>query len=277
SFLRFCARFFIVFISFAGASVLADPQREGAEILFAAHQEGRRIPVLSAQYPDMDIKAAYGVQKAYVAQRIAKDKKVGFKAALTSQKLQKRFKAAAPLAGVLFAGGKNTNGALISKSMFHDLRIETEIGFVAGKRIIQKLENINALQKHIRAVLPVIELPDLGFMDMKQLKGVDIVAANTASAQFIIGQEKPLRNPDALSVTLFRDGAAVNAGKGADVAGGQWNTALWLVNTMVEQGYAINPGDILISGALGKMLPGKPGKYLADYAEFGQISFEIRK
>ncbi len=30
--------------------------------------------------------------------------------------------------------------------MFHYLRIETEIGFVAGKRITQKLENINALQ-----------------------------------------------------------------------------------------------------------------------------------
>jgi 2-keto-4-pentenoate hydratase len=45
---------------------------------------------------------------------------------------------------------------------------------------------------------------------------------------------------------------------------------------MIEQGWPIEPGNILLTGALGKMLPGKPGKYVADYGSFGKIIFEVK-
>ena len=48
------------------------------------------------------------------------------------------------------------------------------------------------------------------------------------------------------------------------------------LNSAVEQGYKVEPGHILITGALGKLVPGKPGKYVADYGDFGKISFEVK-
>ena len=45
---------------------------------------------------------------------------------------------------------------------------------------------------------------------------------------------------------------------------------------MIKQGWRLEPGYIVITGALGKMLPGKPGKYVADYGSFGKIAFEIK-
>ena len=45
---------------------------------------------------------------------------------------------------------------------------------------------------------------------------------------------------------------------------------------MIEQGWTIEPGHILLTGALGKMVPGKTGKYIADYGPLGKIAFEIK-
>jgi 2-keto-4-pentenoate hydratase len=79
-----------------------------------------------------------------------------------------------------------------------------------------------------------------------------------------------------VTISLSLDGQEVNSGKGTDALGDQWNAALWLINTMIEQGWTMEPGHVVITGALGNMIPGKPGKYLADYGDFGKIVFEIK-
>ena len=249
-----------------------------ADVLIKAHDEGRPIPVLSLRHPAMDVNLAYSVQKAYVEKRLSKEKIAGFKAGLTSEAGQKTFGVDGPLAGVLFESGKLMGDVTVDTGMFTQVMIETEIGFAIGKAISHSLKDVAELQEHIKAVMPVVELPDMGFADMKQLKGVDIIAANVAAKQFILGQEKAVEGQDLNSVTvsLSLDDQEVNAGKGTDALGDQWKAALWLVNTMVEQGWKLEPGYIVITGALGKMLPGKPGKYVADYGSLGKIAFEIK-
>ena len=138
-----------------------------ADVLIKAHDEGQPIPVLSLQHPAMDVEMAYGVQKAYVEKRLSKEKIAGFKAGLTSEGGQNMFGVDAPLAGVLFESGKLMGDVTVDKGMFTQLMLETEIGFVIGKAIPQSLKNMAELQQHIKAVMPVIELPDLGFADMK--------------------------------------------------------------------------------------------------------------
>ena len=96
-------------------------------------------------------------------------------------------------------------------------------------------------------------------------------------AGFIAGAKREVDQLDvnSLRVVLKRDAEIVNRGQGKDALGGQWQAALWLVNTMVKQGWKIEAGYILLTGALGRMVPGKPGKYIADYGSFGSISFTI--
>ena len=57
---------------------------------------------------------------------------------------------------------------------------------------------------------------------------------------------------------------------------GRWDSALWLVNNMVEQGWEIEPGQVLLTGVLGEIVPGNPGNYIADFGKLGRISFEVR-
>ncbi|MCF6290580.1 MAG: hypothetical protein L3J03_06260 [Desulfobacterales bacterium] len=248
-----------------------------ADLLLQAHRRNAPIPVLSAQYPDMDMDAAYGVQHAYVEKRLAHDRIAGFKGGLTSKAGQKKFGVNAPLAGVLFASGMKKGTPVIDLSLFNKLMIETEVGFMVNRPVVAPLKDVTELKNTIQTILPVIELPDLGFADMKKLQGVDIVAADVAAAQFIVGHRPPVAwDPNAVSVRLLYNGVEINAGKGSDAMGDQWRAALWLINTMVEQGYRIEPGHIIITGALGKMRPGKSGAYLADYGDFGKISFVVR-
>jgi len=248
-----------------------------AEILIKAHHKGQKIPVLSIQYPALDVKTAYQVQNAYVKQRLTKDSIAGFKAGLTTEVSWKRFGLKGPAAGVLFASGKRKTDSIIDQTTFKTLMMEIEIGFVIGKSIHLPLKDTAELKDHTWEVVPVIELPELGFIDMQKLKGPDIIAANIGSAQFIVGEKQKINNLDlnALQVTLKRNGEVINRGKGTDALTGQWKAALWLVNTMVKQGWKIEPGHIIITGALGRMVPGKPGNYIADYGPLGTITFKI--
>ena len=251
-------------------------ESELADILMKAHKTDQKIPVLTTQKPNLDVKTAYRVQKAYVDQRLAQDQIAGFKAGFCTEAAQKKFGLNAPAAGVLFASGKKMGFPLIEKSAFKNLLVETEMGFLMGKSITQPLKDISELNEYIRGVMPVIELPDAGFAE--KASGVDIIAANVASAKFIAGKEREFKGLDLnnIFVNLYFEGQEVNKGKGADAMGDQWKAALWLINTIVQQGWNIEPGQILITGALPKAIPGKPGKYVADFEKLGKISFEIK-
>ena len=270
------ALFFVLFI-FSASTAVAQVV-DLAEELLQAQQNGQPIPVLSIQHPEMDVSMAYQIQKSFVEKVLANDQIVGFKAGLTSEGGQKKFGVDAPLAGVLFASGELADNATIDPAEFNAVMLETEVGFVIGKAITQPIKDAAELQAHVQAVMPVIEVPDLGFADMKQLKGIDIIAANVSAKQFIVGEEKAVEGTDlnAVEVTLTLDGQEVNVGKGADALGDQWQAALWLVNTTIEHGWTLEPGQIIISGALGNMIPGKPGKYVADFGDFGQLNFAIK-
>ncbi|MCP4022016.1 MAG: hypothetical protein GY729_09260, partial [Desulfobacteraceae bacterium] len=153
----------VLFLLFCSFSIVWSQEQNLAKILFQAETNKQRIPVLSSQYPQMDIPMAYRVQKAFVEKKLSQDSLAGFKAGLTSHKSQQRFGITDPAAGALFASGKLVNNATINSSRFHQLMLETEIGFIMDQTITQPLKDLSALQKAVKAVVPVIELPDLGY------------------------------------------------------------------------------------------------------------------
>lgn len=249
---------------------------EMADLMLSARRENKPIPTLSSRYPELDEETAYRVQRAYNLKRLVGDNIAGFKAGLTGEESQKKFGADSPVAGVLFISGKKT-GSPIIRSEFRMPIIETEIGFVVDKPIIKPLRSASAFYDNIKAVVPVIELPESGFENTKKIKVEDIIASNVGAAQFIVGDEKKLKNLNlnGVAVTLSFNGQVVNRGKGSDTLGDQIEAALWLIDRMVNEGWKIEPGHILITGVLGKMVPGKQGKYVADYGNLGKVSFKI--
>lgn len=249
---------------------------ELAEQLLHSYRNHQLIPLVSSINPDLSVKQAYIVQNFYVKKRFASDKLVGFKAGLTSPTGQKKFNVNQALAGVLFASGDLSAVELIKLSQFKHLMLETEIGFEIGKTITGSIGNQTELKQYIKAVFPVIELPDLGFAGKPT--GVDIIAANAGAAAFIKG--KPFTDfadldLNRLTAKLSKDGKIINIGLGNDALGDQWEAALWLVNTVVVLGWVLEPGQFFITGAMGQMIKAEAGDYQADFGELGNISFLI--
>ncbi|OAD22202.1 4-oxalocrotonate decarboxylase [Candidatus Thiomargarita nelsonii] len=245
---------------------------ELADLLLQSHHNNQLIPLVSLINPQLSVEQAYIVQAHYVRGR--NEKLVGFKAGLTSQAVQKKFQVNQALAGVLFASGDLS--ATTSLSQFQRLMLETELGFEIGKAIRGVVANKAELKQYIKAVLPVIELPELGFAGKPTV--VDIIAANVGSAAFIKG--KPVTDLsdldlNALKVTLTRNGETVNVGLGRDALGDQWQAALWLVNRLIGLGRTLEPGQFVITGAMGKMIKAEAGDYKADFGKLGVISFSI--
>ena len=55
------------------------------------------------------------------------------------------------------------------------------------------------------------------------------------------------------------------------------STGFKLINIIVRNGNTIEPGQFIISGAMGAMLPADPGSYTADFGSFGKIDFVVKK
>ena len=259
--------------------ITAAGTKKEAEIIFEAERDKEPIPLPTIGNPELTLEQAYEIQTEYVRLKLGNDRTAGYKAGLTSRGVQEKFGVSTPVSGVLFSSGMYMNSTSIDGSKLRSPVIETEIGFVVGKPIEEKITDAGRLMDHVSAIIPVIEIPETGFADMKKLKAEDIVAANAGSAAFIAGAQKPLANddPDVITVELVSDGETLYQGRGSDAMGGQREALLWLVNSVIGNGRKIEKGNILITGALGRVVPANPGRYVARYGGLGNISFEIKR
>lgn len=238
---------------------------------------GQPYPVLSQRGDEsLTVAAAYQVQQALVAG----NKIAGFKAGLTTEAGQHKFGVVEPIGGVLLTAPlRYSNGALnIDSNQYNRLMLELELGFVLKHDIDKPLASINELKQLVAFVYPVIELPDLGFEKAPSLHGVDVIASNAAARSVIVGAASEVAAADvnALSVSLYHNDKLILVGKGSDAMGDQWQALLWLINHSLQQGYCIEAGQLLITGALGKMLAASPGDYRAAFAEYGELHFTVQ-
>jgi 2-keto-4-pentenoate hydratase len=224
----------------------------------------------------LTIERAYEIQTRIVRKNLRGRSPSGFKAGLTSKPSQQRFDAPGPIAGVLIMTAMDTPPQL-KLTELRGLHLETEVAMRIGKPIRDRVASIEELRSHIDGIAPAIELPNLDYARADQLNALDIVASNVAAAYFRVGEFVAPASRDANGTTpvLECDRKEVNRGRARDAMGDQWAAALWLVNTALEHGWTLEPGQVLLTGALGKMVPAQPGHCIADFGEWGKLEVHI--
>jgi 2-keto-4-pentenoate hydratase len=260
------------------ATTLSQQQIEFVQQAIRAKQLLQPMPHISALKQKTSLNQAYAIQKEVVEAHQTNDVIAGYKAGLTSSQGQAKFKVTAPLSGVLFSSGLIQNNQTIRLDLANKLMLETELGFFVAIPISQPINDITQLKKAFSKVAAVIELPDLGYQQMQAITGVDLVAANLASHQFIIGNRvavTELNDIDSITTRLSFNQQQLFIGKASDAMEGQWQALLWLVNHLVEQGYELSVGEVLITGALGKMVAAQAGHYIGEFGPLGKIEFTI--
>jgi 2-oxo-3-hexenedioate decarboxylase len=241
-------------------------------------------PRFTSFLPSADLAEAFAAQRRIVREAVRGGAEIaGYKAAFTTAAAQRAAGVMTPVHGVLFKAGKVAASAALPATIrpTQPILVETEIGYVIATDIATKLRVPRQALTTVEAIVPVIELPmSPGPLSAGALAvdARDAVAGNVGSNQFIVGaavSPKNVAQPDAVAVSLSRDGRSLHETSGADVKDGQAQNLMTLINQIVEQGRVIHRGDILISGALGGAKPGEKGNYTADFGPLGVIAFRI--
>lgn len=255
-------------------------ERRFARDWAAALAAGSPPPRFTEVVPGGTVEAAYRAQQRGVRARQASDRIAGFKATAVTAAAQQNLGVNGPLVGVVWKAGQLTAlpAPVIQLASAKGLLLETEIGYVTSVDLSYEVLTDAQARGAVSAIIPLIELPETRGAAPRVTTAADLVAGNIGSARFIMGTSVPVpeAGPDGVEVEFQRDGEVLHRGKGGDVAHGQWGNLRRVLNEVTRRGYTIPAGSVILSGALGKIQPGTPGKYVARYGALGTIEFEVR-
>ena len=212
-----------------------------------------------------DVKTAYAIQTHWTKMLLARGEKIaGRKIGLTSKAIQAQLGVSEPDYGTLWQSSfyQAHNGSVtIPAGDFLQPRIEGEIAFLIGK----KLNGPNITAEQVLAATDAcalgVEIVASRIADWK-IKLVDTIADNASYGGFTLGPwDKKMREADlsALAMQITHNGALAAEGVGAAALGNPALSTAWLANKLLEFGVALEPGDVVISGGITKMLPVKAG------------------
>jgi 2-keto-4-pentenoate hydratase len=236
-----------------------------AERLDIAWRTRAPIPPITESDGITDVQTAYAIQARWTAMRLARGEKiVGRKIGLTSQAIQQQLGVNEPDYGTLWASSHYPveNGEVrVRADAFMQPRIEGEVAFLIGRPLrTPGLTRADVLAATEACALG-IEIVDSRIADWR-IQLVDTIADNASYGGFCLGPwDKQLRAADlaALAMTIHHNGALAAEGRGAAALGHPAASTAWLANKLLEFGVSLEPGDIVISGGITKMLPVKAG------------------
>lgn len=195
-------------------------------------------------------------------------KVVGYKAGLTAKAVQQRFGVDAPVTGVLLETMLLPDGTTLPAGFGARPVWEADMLLVVKDEGINDATTADEVLKHIRAMRPFIELPDLSVAEGQPFNGAVMTAINVGARFGVAGAEVPLE-PTAATAEALRtgtitavggDGAVLARSSGEATLGTPLNAALWLVSDLAESGKKLAAGDLISVGSFSPLTPPKPGQ-----------------
>jgi 2-keto-4-pentenoate hydratase len=235
-----------------------------------------RIPCAPVRdlLPSGDVPAAYQVQLVNVQERIAAGARpVGRKIGLTNPGVQAQLGVDQPDFGVLFDDMRCPPDEPIDVGRTLAPRIEAEIAFILAADLDDRVDPaaVAAATGQVVAALEIVDSRVAGW----DITITDTVADNASSGLFALGDRRALGQLDlvACGMTMRRNGETVSTGRGGDCLGDPLAAVAWLANTAREYGQPLRAGEIILSGALGPMVPVLPGDaFTATITGIGTVS-----
>jgi 2-keto-4-pentenoate hydratase len=237
------------------APELAPPASAVSALLLAGRLEGRALaaPPSAAAGGALSLEEAYAIQDdvaCALAERLGA--LAGWKIAFASRAVQERFAIGEPAAAALYAAQRVPNGATLRAEEFAGgvFHLEPEIAFTIGRRIDAPVASVEALRPHVRSLHSAFDLPERRY-PWEEGGVADAVADAIGAHRFALGPPVAPQGRELASLVLGarRGEETVSGGPAAAVMGDPWNALLWLANQLVARGRALEPGQVVLSGA----------------------------
>lgn len=232
-------------------------------------------PLRERLIPVGDIDAAYEMQRSMTQHWVSQGRRlVGAKIGLTNPAVQKAFGVFRPDFGVLFADMEVPDGDVVDLKRLLQPRVEAEVAFVLRDGLPHEQTTAVEVMRAVDFLLPAIEIVD-SRIEGWDISIVDTVADNASSGLYVLGT-RPVKLSDVdlrlCGMVLEHEGEPVSVGAGAACLGNPLNAVVWLACTMARMGSPLRAGDVILSGALGPMVPVTPGaRYEARINGLGSV------
>jgi 2-keto-4-pentenoate hydratase len=260
--------------------------RAAADRLVAAETDRAPCPPVRDLIGRDDVDAAYAVQRVLHARALGAGRQVsGRKIGLTSPAVRAQLGVDQPDFGFLYADMDASADDPVDPTRLLQPRIEAEVAFVLGADLDGPLDDATVTAA-VAAVVPALEIVasrvagwDISF--------ADTVADNGSAGLYVLGSTRlaPLEFGDdlheglaALSMRMTRSSdrgehQQVSAGTGRDCLGSPLAALGWLAETAVRHGEPLRAGQVVLSGALGPMVPIAAGdEFHAEITGLGAVS-----
>lgn len=222
-----------------------------------------------------DVDTAYRVQARLVAARTAAGaRRIGRKIGLTSPAVQAQLGVDSPDFGTLLDDMLVGQDEPVPAGRLLQPRIEAEVAFVLAADLDDPDPDLAAVTAAVAVARPALEIVDSRIAGW-DITLADTVADNASSGLFVLGDaEVPLSRLDTVGVRMemARDGTVVSTGSGAACLGDPLLALQWLARTAARLGDPLRAGEVVLSGALGPMVPVSPGEtYTARLSGLGEV------
>lgn len=225
----------------------------------------KTIQPFSSRYPDMTIEDAYHVQQRMIARRLEQGEKiVGKKIGVTSKAVMNMLGVHQPDFGYLLDGMVYNEGESIEIDTLIQPKAEGEIAFLLKKDLKGPGVTAADVIAATEGVMACFEIVDSRIQDWK-IKIQDTVADNASCGVFVLGDKLvDIADIDLglVGMVLEKNGQIEVTGAGAATLSHPVNAMVWLTNTLGKLGITLKAGDIVLSGAMGAMVPVSRGDNL---------------
>ena len=225
----------------------------------------RTVEPLTNRYPDITIEDAYAIQQRLTQRRLAAGQRIiGKKIGVTSLAVMNMLGVDQPDFGILTDTMVYDEGQAIPASALIQPKAEGEIAFLLKRDLQGPGVTAAEVLAATEAVMACFEIVDSRIRDWK-IRIQDTVADNASCGVFVLGDR--LVDPRTVDLTtcgmvLEKNGEIVVTGAGAATMGSPLTAVAWLANTLGRMGVPLKAGEVILSGALGAMVPVQRGDSL---------------
>jgi 2-keto-4-pentenoate hydratase len=248
---------------------------KAADVLAEATRTRAACPPVRTFLDDGDLEAAYAVQQLNVRRGLDAGRRiVGRKIGLTSPAVQRQLGVDQPDFGTLFADMAVPDGGEVAAGRLLQPKVEAEVALMLGHDLPHRECTVVDVLRAVDFALPALEIVD-SRVQAWDISLVDSVADNASCGLYVLGASPvPLTAVDlrTVTMTMVRGGETVSQGTGTDCLGSPLNAAVWLASALAERGDPLRAGDLLLTGALGPMVPAAPGDaFEAQISDLGSV------
>ena len=252
---------------------------EKARALYEARRTRVPIAPFTDADPDLGMADGYAIQQELVPLLLADgDRVVGHKVGVTSAAMQELIGIDSPDYGPVLASTVYRDGDAVALDRFIQPKIEAEIVFVLGERLMGPGVGPTDVHRAVAGVAAAMEIVDSRIADWR-IKLADTVADLASNGAVAVSSRLvPLAGLDTrlVGMTLTRNGELVDTGAGAAALGDPLAVVAWLANVLGEAGVALEPGHLIMTGALHAAVPMHAGDvFRAEFDRLGPITVRV--